>query len=316
MSFFKKSIPFLFVFCLFTQVGFSADSSRSLPRESIQVRFNLEHGMSRQDVSLLYSDDGFFLKVGENCLPIQKCFIAECLRNADWDFLSRYIQAGGKIKITRLAERDYELSVGGGLKGGFVLVSFVAFGTVVNIEVGAMAAVAAAGWLIGKVTGTENPTNDIPGPLQDAIRGADADGCFDLDRTSTPSTLATPFQDAAPDQIGTPGVLMVGKPQSDLDATTLERRNKNKKKNPGAPPAGAVAPAESPIWKGLKNEGSGWKNNGLSGKKRRRYKYDHGDRHSGVRGEIEEYDRRGRHLGAIDPVSGDTIKPRDPRKDL
>ena len=64
-----------------------------------------------------------------------------------------------------------------------------------------------------------------------------------------------------------------------------------------------LAPAESPIWKGLKSVGGKTRTNGLSGKSKRLYQWDH------THGDIEVYDGNGRHLGSMEPVSGEMYKP-------
>jgi RHS repeat-associated protein len=62
------------------------------------------------------------------------------------------------------------------------------------------------------------------------------------------------------------------------------------------------APASSKIWKALKNFRGKVKTNGV-GKKRRFYRWDY------THGDIEVFDRHGKHLGTIDPETGDFIKP-------
>jgi filamentous hemagglutinin len=64
-----------------------------------------------------------------------------------------------------------------------------------------------------------------------------------------------------------------------------------------------LAPAESPIWQEFKNFQGKTKTNGLSGKKERFYEWDY------THGDIEVYDRNGKHLGSMDPISGEMKKP-------
>ncbi|QLQ14270.1 MAG: hypothetical protein HZY74_08965 [Brevundimonas sp.] len=64
-----------------------------------------------------------------------------------------------------------------------------------------------------------------------------------------------------------------------------------------------VAPSESRFWQSLRRHNATTRTNGLSGRQRRYYQYDR--RHGG---EVEVYDRNGRHLGAADPHTGEMIK--------
>ncbi|RGB40883.1 cytotoxic-domain-containing protein [Rhizophagus diaphanus] len=65
------------------------------------------------------------------------------------------------------------------------------------------------------------------------------------------------------------------------------------------PPQG---PGESPIWKGLKSYRGKTKTSG-NGKNKKYYEWDFTHK------DIEVYDSNGKHLGSMDPVSGDMIKP-------
>jgi hypothetical protein len=60
---------------------------------------------------------------------------------------------------------------------------------------------------------------------------------------------------------------------------------------------------ESPIWKKLKRFRRQTKTNGLSGKERRYYEWDH------THGDIEEYNSRGEHLGSMHAITGEIYKP-------
>lgn len=60
--------------------------------------------------------------------------------------------------------------------------------------------------------------------------------------------------------------------------------------------------SNSPQWKNLEPYRGDIKTNGESGKDRRFYTWDH------THDEIEVWDRRGDHLGSIDPATGETIK--------
>jgi hypothetical protein len=62
-----------------------------------------------------------------------------------------------------------------------------------------------------------------------------------------------------------------------------------------------ITKAESPVWKKLKNYKDGIRMTG-EGKKRRYYDWDH------THGDIEVYDHKGRHLGSMDPVTGEMYK--------
>ena len=64
-----------------------------------------------------------------------------------------------------------------------------------------------------------------------------------------------------------------------------------------------VERAESPIWKGLENAGHNGRKTSGSGRFKRYYEWD------GLHGEIEMYDRKGKHLGVLDPMTGEVIKP-------
>lgn len=56
--------------------------------------------------------------------------------------------------------------------------------------------------------------------------------------------------------------------------------------------------ATSEVWQGFTPYRGDIKTNGLSGSKRRFYQWDN------THGDIEVYDRRGRHLGSMDAESG------------
>lgn len=59
---------------------------------------------------------------------------------------------------------------------------------------------------------------------------------------------------------------------------------------------------ESPVWGNLSNAGNGRKTSG-QGSDRRYYEWDY------THGDIEVYDRRGRHLGSMNPSTGEMYKP-------
>ena len=71
-----------------------------------------------------------------------------------------------------------------------------------------------------------------------------------------------------------------------------------------------VSSAASKAWKTLKAWRGKIKTNGLSGKARRYYSYDHAS------GEIEVFNARGQHLGAMDPTTGAMIKPPVPGRNI
>jgi hypothetical protein len=69
---------------------------------------------------------------------------------------------------------------------------------------------------------------------------------------------------------------------------------------------GKIAKGESRIWKSLKAAKGKTKTNGLSGKGKRYFEWDH------THGDIEVYDARGKHLGSMDPTTGNMTKPAVP----
>jgi hypothetical protein len=68
--------------------------------------------------------------------------------------------------------------------------------------------------------------------------------------------------------------------------------------------------AKSKIWQALKPFKGKTKTNGESGKKRRYYEWDNTHKN------IEEYDRNGKHLGTIDPNSGNRVDPPVPGRTI
>ena len=64
---------------------------------------------------------------------------------------------------------------------------------------------------------------------------------------------------------------------------------------------------KSPIWNDLENSGGGRKSSG-SGSRRCYYEWDH------THDDIEVYDRNGRHLGSMNPTTGELYKPPVPGK--
>ena len=66
----------------------------------------------------------------------------------------------------------------------------------------------------------------------------------------------------------------------------------------------------SPIWQGLKNWRGKTKTNDKTGKRREYYQWDY------THGEIEVFDRHGKHKGAIDPVTGEQTKPAEPGREI
>jgi putative cytotoxic protein len=57
------------------------------------------------------------------------------------------------------------------------------------------------------------------------------------------------------------------------------------------------------FWKGLRAYRKAIRTNGLSGKAKRYYVWDH------THGDVEVFDRYGRHLGTANPHTGQMIKP-------
>jgi hypothetical protein len=73
---------------------------------------------------------------------------------------------------------------------------------------------------------------------------------------------------------------------------------------------GMISKAGSPVWKSFKPYRGGIKTNGLRGRRARYFTWDY--RHS----DIEVFDRNGRHLGSMDPVTGEMYKPPVPGRTL
>ncbi|MBP6519869.1 MAG: hypothetical protein KA308_13485 [Shewanella sp.] len=63
-----------------------------------------------------------------------------------------------------------------------------------------------------------------------------------------------------------------------------------------------ISKQESKVWKNLHSHRSKTKTNGLTGKNRRYYEWDH------THNDIEVYDSKGRHMGSMDPKSGKMYK--------
>ena len=61
------------------------------------------------------------------------------------------------------------------------------------------------------------------------------------------------------------------------------------------------SPAESPVWRKFENAGPGRKTSG-TGRDKRYYEWD------SAHGDIEVYDRRGNHLGSMEPTTGNMYK--------
>jgi hypothetical protein len=71
-----------------------------------------------------------------------------------------------------------------------------------------------------------------------------------------------------------------------------------------------VTKATSPQWKSFEPFRGKTKTNGLGGKKRQYYEWDY------THGDIEGYDTRGKHLGSMDPTTGEMIKPAVPGRKI
>jgi hypothetical protein len=67
--------------------------------------------------------------------------------------------------------------------------------------------------------------------------------------------------------------------------------------------ASAIGPSESPVWKGFANYRDSIKTNGLSGKNKQYYEWDY------LHGDIEVYNANRKHLGSLDPITGEISKP-------
>ena len=68
--------------------------------------------------------------------------------------------------------------------------------------------------------------------------------------------------------------------------------------------------SSSPVWKKTKTYRGTVRTNGLKGKSRQYYEWDH------THGDIEVYDRKGIHLGSADPSSGKIYKPAVPGRTI
>ena len=67
--------------------------------------------------------------------------------------------------------------------------------------------------------------------------------------------------------------------------------------------------SESPVWKSFDNAGNGRKTSG-KGKNKQYYEWDN------THHDIEVYDRNGKHLGSMDPMSGEMYKPAVPGRTI
>lgn len=86
-------------------------------------------------------------------------------------------------------------------------------------------------------------------------------------------------------------------------AGTLEIAPKPKPKPKRKP---ACTKANSPVWQGFKPYRGDIKTNGRSGSGLRFYRWDY------THGDIEVFDKNGKHLGSMDPSSGAMTKPAVP----
>lgn len=66
---------------------------------------------------------------------------------------------------------------------------------------------------------------------------------------------------------------------------------------------GSIAKASSAVWKGFSKYRGDIKTNGLNGKGRQFYQWDH------THGDIEVYDSRRKHIGSMNPQTGEMYKP-------
>jgi hypothetical protein len=107
-------------------------------------------------------------------------------------------------------------------------------------------------------------------------------------------------------ELGDPG--LIDEAQAKLDeihrrVDSLEAKI-NELKGGEAPEAtGKVSQGDSPVWKELEPYRGRTKSNGVNGAGRQYYEWDF------THGDIEVYDAGGRHLGSMDPVSGEITKP-------
>lgn len=89
---------------------------------------------------------------------------------------------------------------------------------------------------------------------------------------------------------GTPDITKAeNAPEADTSPSDAERKTNPSKQ-------------DSPVWGDLDNAGNGVKTSG-SGSKQRYYEWDH------THNDIEVYDKNGRHLGSMDPTTGELYKP-------
>jgi hypothetical protein len=84
------------------------------------------------------------------------------------------------------------------------------------------------------------------------------------------------------------------KPGADTKTKVSDEKQKERKEN--------VSKQDSDVWKDLDSAGGGRKKSG-SGSKTRYYEWDH------THNDIEVYDKNGRHLGSMNPQTGEMYKP-------
>lgn len=106
--------------------------------------------------------------------------------------------------------------------------------------------------------------------------------------TGAPASLALPGSPYHPDKVA-------GRAQASQQAA--------RRFGPLEGAGGPITKSNSPTWKQLQPFRGQTKTNGLSGSKRQYYEWDH------THNDIEVYDSSGRHLGSMDPTSGQMIKP-------
>ncbi|MCC8400284.1 hemagglutinin repeat-containing protein [Paraburkholderia sp. MMS20-SJTN17] len=130
--------------------------------------------------------------------------------------------------------------------------------------------------------------------------GVIADPATELDPTIKAGTpTATPSGSSVIDDIfKTPPVVDVAEGLVDYVVTAIGGNGDSaRQSNPSK--------ADSPVWQDLRPAGNGVKTDGV-----RFYEWDY------THNDIEVYDKRGRHLGSADPVTGDLYKPAVPGRRL
>jgi filamentous hemagglutinin len=128
--------------------------------------------------------------------------------------------------------------------------------------------------------------------------GVITDPATELDASTKAGPLITPLPGPGLiDQIFTPVGDAVKGLVDYVTTATVGNSDNARQSNPSK--------ADSPVWQDLQNAGNGVKTDG-----KRFYEWDY------THNDIEVYDKRGRHLGSANPVTGDLYKPAVPGRTL